>query len=131
MVDHAYPAAYPGWLVIVLKRHAEALHELSFDEFRELADLQYGAVQALSHIFSSSKEYVMAFGEGDGFAHLHVHVVPRSADLPAECRGANIFKCLDPSPDERLGSAQITSISEQLAQGMRVIVASRSGPTDT
>jgi diadenosine tetraphosphate (Ap4A) HIT family hydrolase len=37
VVDHAYPARQVGWLVIVLKRHAEALHELGDAEFEELA----------------------------------------------------------------------------------------------
>jgi len=29
-----------GWLVIVLKRHAESLHELTTEEFAELAQIQ-------------------------------------------------------------------------------------------
>ena len=29
LVEHAYPIKMIGWLVIVLKRHAEALHELT------------------------------------------------------------------------------------------------------
>jgi diadenosine tetraphosphate (Ap4A) HIT family hydrolase len=41
LVEHAYPVKTIGWLVIVLKRHAEALHELtpedlpSWDRFKE------------------------------------------------------------------------------------------------
>ena len=43
LVDHAYPTSLKGWLVIVLKRHVEALHELSQEEFKELADIQPNA----------------------------------------------------------------------------------------
>ncbi len=41
MVDHAYPTSHLGWLVIVLKRHVEALHELRKEEFVELAEIEY------------------------------------------------------------------------------------------
>ena len=40
LVEHAYPVKTIGWLVIVLKRHAEALHELTPEEFAELAQIQ-------------------------------------------------------------------------------------------
>ncbi len=38
-VEHAYPSQLVGWLVIVLRRHAIALHELSAAEFAELGPL--------------------------------------------------------------------------------------------
>ncbi|MGO8946882.1 MAG: hypothetical protein ACLQUY_04295 [Ktedonobacterales bacterium] len=41
VVDHAYPTSHLGWLVIVLKRHVEALHELRKEEFVELAEIEY------------------------------------------------------------------------------------------
>jgi diadenosine tetraphosphate (Ap4A) HIT family hydrolase len=47
LVDHAYPTSHLGWLVIVLKRHAEALHELSREEFAELAEIQYKLAQVM------------------------------------------------------------------------------------
>src|SRR5512134_4061576 len=40
LVEHAYPVKILGWIVIVLKRHAEALHELTVEEFMELAQIQ-------------------------------------------------------------------------------------------
>src|SRR5690348_12644608 len=36
LVEDTYPIKILGWLVIVLKRHAEALHELTAEEFIEL-----------------------------------------------------------------------------------------------
>ena len=47
VVDHAYPTSLKGWLVIVLKRHVEALHDLTHEEFRELADIQYRLAQVM------------------------------------------------------------------------------------
>ncbi len=40
LVEHAYPARRQEWIVITLKRHAEALHELTADEFSELGTIQ-------------------------------------------------------------------------------------------
>ena len=47
LVEHAYPSSLLGWLVIVLRRHAEALHELTEDEARELGTLVYRTAVAL------------------------------------------------------------------------------------
>ncbi len=38
--------------------------------------------------------YVAQFAEAEGFAHGHFHVVPRTADLPAELRGPRVFGLL-------------------------------------
>src|SRR5512135_1177493 len=46
-VEHAYPVKVLGWLVIVLKRHAEALHELAAEEFTELAQIQARVIPLL------------------------------------------------------------------------------------
>lgn len=47
LVDHAYPTSHLGWLVIVLKRHAEALYELSREEFGEMAEIEYRLAQVM------------------------------------------------------------------------------------
>ncbi|MFE2603465.1 hypothetical protein ACFXDI_08970 [Streptomyces mirabilis] len=41
------------------------------------------------------KTYVVQFAESEGFAHVHFHIVPRMADLPAAHRGPGIFGLLD------------------------------------
>jgi diadenosine tetraphosphate (Ap4A) HIT family hydrolase len=114
MVDHAYPVALAGWLVIVLKRHAAALHELSADEFQELGALQYRAVQALRRYTGCAKEYLMAFAEAPGFQHLHVHVVPRAADLPPEQQGPRIMQFLQPDAAAVVPPDTIRAVSEDL-----------------
>src|SRR5438045_1970435 len=48
LVDHGYPTALKDWLVIVTRRHVEALHELSREEFAELAEIQYKLAQIVS-----------------------------------------------------------------------------------
>ena len=91
LVDHAYPTSHLGWLVIVLKRHAEALHELSREEFAELAEIQYRLAQVMRQDVHVEKEYTMCFAEGTGFNHIHFHFVPKPKDLPAELKGPAIF----------------------------------------
>lgn len=58
LVEHAYPVHRIGWLVIVLKRHVEALHELSHEEFLELAQIQARVIPLLHAELHSEKEYV-------------------------------------------------------------------------
>ena len=65
LIEHAYPCAMKGWLVIVLKRHAEALHELSEEESHELAELQLRTAKILHSEIGSEKEYIACFGEAN------------------------------------------------------------------
>ena len=94
LVDHAYPTSHLGWLVIVLKRHAEALHDLSHAEFAELAEIQYKLAQVMHQDARVEKEYMMLFAEAPGFSHIHIHFVPRPKNLPARLKGPAIFKKL-------------------------------------
>jgi diadenosine tetraphosphate (Ap4A) HIT family hydrolase len=52
---------------------------------------------ALKDVTSCVKTYVMLFAEADGFAHLHVHVVPRMPDQPLDRRGPDVFGYLKDS----------------------------------
>jgi diadenosine tetraphosphate (Ap4A) HIT family hydrolase len=94
LVDHAYPTSHLGWLVIVLKRHAEALHELSREEFAELAEIQYKLAQVMRQDPHVEKEYLACFAESPGFSHIHIHFVPRPKNLPAELKGPAVFELL-------------------------------------
>jgi diadenosine tetraphosphate (Ap4A) HIT family hydrolase len=94
LVDHAYPTSHLGWLVIVLKRHAEALHDLSRAEFAELAEIQFKLAQVMRQDAQIEKEYTMLFAEAPGFSHIHIHFVPKPSDLPAELKGPAIFALL-------------------------------------
>ena len=46
---------------------------------------------ALTAALHPTRVYVALFGEGEGFEHIHFHVVPRPPDLPAELRGPKVF----------------------------------------
>ncbi len=36
-------------------------------------------------------EYVMQFADGEGFQHVHFHLVARARDWPAEYKGPKVF----------------------------------------
>lgn len=50
--------------MLVLKRHAAALHELTSDEFAELGELLERTVRVLHTVTGSAKEYASCFAEG-------------------------------------------------------------------
>ena len=90
-VAHDFNSSLAGWLVLVPLRHVHALDELTADEATTLGDLLRNASVALRSVTGCEKTYVMLFAEAEGFAHLHVHVVPRMSDQPADRRGPDVF----------------------------------------
>lgn len=114
IVDHAYPTQLPGWIVIILRRHAQALHELTKEEFLELAKLQEAITKLLYKEFNCEKEYIACFSEAKHFQHVHFHVIPKQKDLPIEFKGPKIFSMLK---NEKVSSSiknKIIEISEKL-----------------
>lgn len=116
LVEHAYPTQLPGWLVIVLRRHVEALHEVHPDAFRELAPLLERAVRALRSVVACEKEYVACFAEVEHFKHVHFHVIPRAADMPADVLGTKSFALLKVSEEEAVPPEAIRALCETLRQ---------------
>ncbi len=113
-LEHAYPAKIIGWLVIVLKRHAEALHELTAEEFAELAQIQAKVIPLLHEELHSEKEYISCYAEMEHFRHIHVHVFARPADWPEELKGGGSFKLLKVTPEEAVPSQEILTFCELL-----------------
>jgi diadenosine tetraphosphate (Ap4A) HIT family hydrolase len=107
MVEHAYPVKRVGWLVIVLKRHAEALHDLSAAEFAELGGLLSLTSHFLSEELHCQKEYISCYGEAEGFPHIHFHVFAKPADLPEEMKGGKSFNLLKVSRQDAVPPAEI------------------------
>jgi len=116
LVEHAYPTTVAGWLVLVLKRHAEALHDLTPEEFAELGVLQGRAVRLLHTVTGCAKEYSVCFAEMPGFFHIHFHIIPRAADLPQESRGGKIFAALKISPEQAIPADAIYRLCLEMQQ---------------
>lgn len=114
LVEHAYPVKMVGWLVIVLKRHAEALHELTSDEFTELAQIQAEIIPLLHEELHSEKEYISCYAEMDHFRHIHLHVFAKPSDLPDELKGGRSFALLKTTAEDAIPAAEIITFCELL-----------------
>ena len=103
-VAHAFNSVLPGWLVLLPRRHVASIAELTPAEATTLGTWQVRLSQALEVVTGCVKTYVMQFSEQEGFAHLHFHIVPRAAELPAQHRGPRVFHYLttgDPLREDR------------------------------
>jgi diadenosine tetraphosphate (Ap4A) HIT family hydrolase len=123
VVEHAYPSALLGWLVIVLKRHAEALHLLTEAESVELGLLQWASAKTLAALTGCAKEYVAFFAEMPGFHHVHVHVVPRHAQLDPKLRGGNVFALLQATRSDIVGADRVAEFCARAAEEISVLLA--------
>lgn len=111
----AFDSSMPGWLVVVPQRHVEGLHEVSSEDAAVLGSLLHRLSVALVEVTGCVKTYVMLFAEAEGFAHLHVHLVPRPADLPAEHRGPRVFAYLGAAPDQQVSTEERNELTAALA----------------
>jgi diadenosine tetraphosphate (Ap4A) HIT family hydrolase len=125
IVDHAYPTSLPGWVVIVPRRHVEELHALTSSEWAEYAALLPAVVTALRDVTGCAKEYVVCLAEGEGFKHIHFHVIPRMADQPESLTGPRVFGYLNPGPGEAVPAERVTALCEQLTGRLRELLAPR------
>ena len=114
LIEHAYPTCLRGWLVIVLKRHVVALHELTREEFVELGELQALAVRLLHETLDSAKEYSVCFAEKEGFQHIHFHIVAIPNDLPDELKGTKVFAMINVTETEALPREEVKAFCEAL-----------------
>ena len=127
-LDHAWPTALVGWVVLVLRRHASALHELTADEFAEMGTLLARITQALHTESGCAKEYLACFAEADHFNHVHIHIVPRAADLPEALQGPRIFALLNPDDGEQASEADVRAVCARLARALTQSGASLPTP---
>jgi diadenosine tetraphosphate (Ap4A) HIT family hydrolase len=114
LVEHAYPARRTGWIVIVLKRHAEALHELTADEFSELGMIQARLMKVLHEATNCQKEYLACYAELEHFKHVHIHVFAKPHDLPKELIGGKSFEILHVSAEDAAPKNEIADFCDLL-----------------
>jgi len=114
LVEHAYPSTLKGWLVIAAKRHVEALHELTKEEFSELAEIFEKTAKLLHKVLNCQKEYSMCLGEVEHFNHIHFHVIAKPYDLPKELWGTNIVAVLKVEEKDAIPREEIKKFCEEL-----------------
>ena len=113
-VAHAIGTALPGWLVLLPRRHIVAIAELTGVEAAGLGVWQVRLSQALHAVTGCAKTYVVAFGEAEGFSHLHFHVVPRMAEMAEDLRGPGVFGLLGRAADEQVSAEEMNDLAIRL-----------------
>jgi diadenosine tetraphosphate (Ap4A) HIT family hydrolase len=114
-VAHAFNTALPGWLVLIPRRHVTAIAQLTDTEAVALGRWQVRLSRALAAVTGCAKIYVAQFAEGEGFAHVHFHLVPRRPDMPAEQRGPRVFGLLGPTGGAHVNEQDRDDIALALA----------------
>jgi diadenosine tetraphosphate (Ap4A) HIT family hydrolase len=107
LLEHAYPTNLLGWLVVVLRRHCENLHELTRAEWSELAGIQFAALAAMRGILDLDREYVACFAEMEGFKHIHFHMIPKHRGCGPESVGVKAFHHLKVEPSEAISAERV------------------------
>ncbi len=110
-VAHAFNSTLPGWLVLLPTRHVSSFTELTPEAADELGGLVRRLGAALETVTGCVKTYLMQFSEAEGFSHLHLHLVPRLADHPADVRGPRVFAYLADDEAEWLPETERDSLA--------------------
>lgn len=110
----AFNSTLPGWLVVYPTDHVTAFIDLSPAAADELGGLLRRLSLALTAVTGCVKTYQMQFSEAEGFAHLHVHLVPRLPDQPESARGPRVFTYLAEDDVDWLAEAERDAIARSL-----------------
>ncbi len=96
------------------------IHELLADEAVELGKLLPVVSQALQEVAGCQKTYAVQFAEHPEHPHVHVHVIPVAADLPAEKRGPGVFGYLGVAEEERISETAMNEIAAGVRKALAV-----------
>ncbi|GAB3762686.1 HIT family protein [Microlunatus parietis] len=113
-VAHAFDSALAGWLVFLPTRHVTSFAELTEAAAAEVGPMLLGLSRALQKVVGCVKTYQMMFAEAEGFSHLHIHLVPRAADLAPELIGPNVFGYLKHPREEWVPTERMDELAREL-----------------
>ena len=119
LVEHAYPSDLVGWLVIVLKRHCEKLHELNKEEWAELSEIEYKIMQYIKTKMECEKEYCACFAEMEGYKHIHFHIIPKTNEYDPELKGSKAFQYLKIKEVDNEKQKRIIKLCEDMNEYMK------------
>jgi diadenosine tetraphosphate (Ap4A) HIT family hydrolase len=101
-------------LVLVARRHIAAAAEMTDDEAAELGPLVQSVSRALGAVVGCERTYVVLFAESLAHRHVHVHVIPRRADMPDEIQGPRVFSQLGVPPERRVPEPRMAELAVEL-----------------
>ena len=108
---HAYDTSYLGWLVLIARRHIEALDEMTPAEATELGALLREVSLALKRQTGCQKIYIMQFAESAEHPHAHFHIVPRFAKQAPEDLAYRVMRRLGVSLSQRCDEAEMNQLA--------------------
>jgi diadenosine tetraphosphate (Ap4A) HIT family hydrolase len=120
-VAHGW-SSLPGWLIIVLRRHVESMDQLTAEEAATLGSLLRAASIALKQVVGCEKTYAMLFAERPGYAHIHVHVVPKMSWFTDDDRSAAAFRFLNLPEAEQVGVEERDRLAVQIGASMAEVL---------
>lgn len=118
---HAYNTSYLGWMVLIARRHIEALDEMTSAEAADLGSLLRDVSLALKHTTGCQKTYIMQFAESSEHPHAHFHIVPRMPDQAPEDLAYRIIRRLGVPLSERCDSAEMNQLALAIDQQLEAI----------
>ena len=116
------PIPLVGWLVLKPLRHVEAFADLTVAEAAAFGPLTRRITQAMTAVLHPTKIYLSMYMEAPGFAHLHVHLIPRFADTPLDRRGPDVFAYLRESKTSGRNLGDVAA-AVQCASALREFLA--------
>lgn len=108
---HAYNTSRLGWLVLIVRRHIEALDEMTPAEATELGALLRDVSLALKQQTGCQKTYIMQFAESKEHPHAHFHIVPRWANQAPEDLAYRVMRRLGVPLSERCAEADMNQLA--------------------
>lgn len=118
-VAHAYDTSLEGWTVLVLRRHAATLAEMTADEAGQLGPLVRLVSRALAEVTGCAKTYVAQFAEDPQHRHVHFHVIPVPRDNPDELRSYRIFARLGVPKDQQVPEKRLNELAAAMAAALQ------------
>jgi len=116
-VAHGW-SSLPGWLVVALRRHADALDELTAEEASALGPLLAAASGALRQTVECRKTYVMLFAEHPLYPHVHIHVVPRMDWFTKDDIATAVFRFLNVQEQDQVAVDHRECLAVEIGQTM-------------
>jgi diadenosine tetraphosphate (Ap4A) HIT family hydrolase len=111
---HSYNSSIEGWLVLVTRRHVEAVADLTDEEAEELGPLIKRVSQALHAATGCVKTYVVQFAEAPLHNHVHVHVVARYADQSDDLKGPGVFSALGVDDNQAVSEDRRNELAQRV-----------------
>jgi diadenosine tetraphosphate (Ap4A) HIT family hydrolase len=115
------PIPIAGWLVLKPVRHVESFAELTPEEALSFGPLTHRVTQAMNEVIRPAKIYLSMYMEGANAAHLHVHLIPRMNDTPADRRGPRIFEYARESSSTGKSRGDV-ALAAQIASRVRLLL---------